>query len=257
MGEILWLEPTGGGELPPSSVFFASGRFVLSTFVIGCKDVFRRRNAYERCAKVLADRARTLATGDIRVKHSHLSAELIGTKYPPYSFANPPRDLSLAASFPDIIAEQEALHGPLEEPDRIKLVSQAVYGGGHLLTNLKTAWDMLVVEWQSLERAGTEPLAERISPEADVYRINLRAAKELGLNLEETFDALKRSAELVSADIARREIQLASQASSLGIKPERILPHPPHHSTPYRQRVKPAYRLIHASLITELLPETD
>ena len=191
--------------------------------------------------------------GDVRVKHSRLSSEIVGSVFPPYSFPKPPNDLSLATSFPDIIAEQELLHGKLEEADKLKLIFQAVYGGQHLFSDPQTAWDNFHNEWNSPESINDEPLAERISPEGDLYRINLRPAKELGVDLSELFEAVKRSAEMVAVDQARREARLLPQALSVGIEPDKVPKETFHHSKSYRERVSPAYRLIHAAEIGGLL----
>lgn|GEM_PF-1211549 len=275
MAEILWLEPTRETSLPPTSIFFASGRFVLSTFVLGDLDVDRRSKAYRRVVEVILKRSQELAVGDVRVKHSRLSREIVGSAFPPYSFPKPPNDLSPATSFPDIIAEQELLHGKLEEADKLKLIFQAVYGGEHLLSDSEAAWKCLENEWDSIEPesearekcvtggcvTGTgvtgEPLAERISPEGDLYRINLRPAKELGVDLRELFESVKRSAEGIANDRARREARLLPQALSVGIEPDKVPKGPFHHSKSYRERVLPAYRLIHASEITGLLTSLD
>jgi len=293
VAEILWLEPTRETNLPPTSIFFASGRFVLSTFVLGDLDVDRRSKAYRRVVEVILKRSQELAVGDVRVKHSRLSREIVGSAFPPYSFPKPPNDLSPATSFPDIIAEQELLHGKLEEADKLKLIFQAVYGGEHLLSDPEEAWECLQNEWDSIEpeskvgdkcvmgvtgvmslrperklrvivkmpRRGTgvtgEPLAERISPEGDLYRINLRPAKELGIDLRELFEAVKRSAEGIANDRARREARLLPQALSVGIEPDKVPKGPFHHSKSYREMVSPAYRLIHASEIAGLLTSLD
>jgi len=294
VAEILWLEPTRETNLPPTSIFFASGRFVLSTFVLGDLDVDRRSKAYRRVVEVILERSQELAVGDVRVKHSRLSSEIVGLVFPPYSFPKPPNDLLAATSFPDIIAEQELLHGKLEETDKLKLIFQAVYGGGHLLSDPEAAWKCLENEWDSIEPeseagekcvmgvtsvtggvtggvtsvtggvtggcvtgscvTGTgEPLAERISPEGDLYRINLRPAKELGIDLNRLFEAVKRSAEVVTADRARREARILPQSRSVGIEPDMVPKGPFHHSKSYRERVSPAYRLIHAAEIGGLL----
>lgn len=272
MAEILWLEPTRETNLPPTSIFFASGRFVLSTFVLGDLDVDRRSKAYRRVVEVILKRSQELAVGDVRVKHSRLSREIVGSAFPPYSFPKPPNDLSPATSFPDIIAEQELLHGKLEEADKLKLIFQAVYGGEHLLSHAKAMWESLQNEWDSIEPeseagekcdtggcvTGTgEPLAEQISPEGDLYRINLRPAKELGVDLRELFEAVKRSAEGIANDRARREARLLPQALSVGIEPDKVPKGSFQHSKSYRERVLPAYRLIHASEIAGLLTSLD
>jgi hypothetical protein len=149
------------------------------------------------------------------------------------------------------------LHGQLEEQDKLKLVFQAVYGGQHLFYEPQTAWDNFQNEWNSLEPVNNEPLGERISPEGDLYRINLRAAKELGIGQEGLFEAVRRSAERVAEDLDRRRIRLLPQSGSLGIEPDAVPADPIRHSDSYRVRVNPSYRLIHACDIADLLEQAD
>lgn len=253
MSELLWLEPTTGGNLPPGSLFFASRGFVVSTFVLGTFDVEKRQGAYKRVVKALLWRARTHSHRDVQVKHSSLSQELVGSTYSICSQSTPPHNLTLAASFADILADEEALKGELAPEDKLKLIFQAVYGGAHILSDISRAKINFTEEWDSLKQANDEPLAERISPEGDLYRINLRPAKELGISPEALFEAVRHSARLISNDRERRKEKILVQSHLVGIEPHQIATETYHHSVSYGVRNHPAYRLLHLSEISRLL----
>jgi len=257
MGELLWLEPVREGSVPVTSVFFSSGGFVLSTFVLGTFDPLRRQKAYLRILDALLKRTHELSFGDVRIKHSILSRKIVGTEFSSYSYPRPPDDFSASASFAEIIADQQALHGELAEQDKLKLIFQAVYGSEHLLSAAQSAWRSFKDEWDSLDFENAEPFAERISPEGDLYRINLRPAKELGIAPEIIFDAVKRSAACISADLSRRQERILPQSRSVGIKPGMVPRVPVHHSTAYKTSQAPAYRLLLSFEITGLLKDAN
>lgn len=257
MADLLWLEPTRTGRLPPTSVFLASRRSVRSTFVLGTLDPAARRQAYERLVKVLLERVKGCALKNVRVEHSRLSAEIVGSAFSIYAAFRMPKDLLPVTTFAEILAEQEILYHGLEHQDKLKLIFQAVYGGEHMLRRKGTAWQQLCQEWDLLEATFNEPLAERISPEGDLYHINLRPAKELGIDLEKLSEAVERSAERIREEGTGREGRLLPQARSAGIEPDEVLRKPIHHSASYKERVRPAYRLIHAADIGELLQLAD
>lgn len=257
MGELLWLEPVRSGFLPTTSIFYASGKFVLSTFVVGTFNPLKRPDAYKKMVDVLLRKVKQSSLGELRIKHSNLSREILGTNFPPYSLSQPPHSLSAASTFPDILDEQEMLHGSLEKDDKLKLIFHAIYGGEHLFFNSRMAWQKLVEEWESLDVDNNEPLAERISPDGDIYRLNLKPAKELGIELSKLYQTVKESAEMLSKDLVRRELRLKSQVRSIGFETEEVPSESFHHSSTYRQRVRPAYRLIHVSKIEELIKTAD
>lgn len=253
MSELLWLKPTTTGVLPPTSLFFSTGRFVLSTFILGTLDASKREAAYRKIVEILLKRVRTHSLGDVKVKHSRLSREFIGSAFPAYSKPKPPDNLFLDISFTDILADEEYLNGELAKGDKLKLVFQAVFGGEHMLSDITSAWRNFTGEWDSLEQTNDEPLAERISPEGDLYRINLRPAKELGISPKVLFEATTRSAILISGDLKRRKEKILPQSRLLGIESYKVDTETSHHSVPYTARNHPAYRLVHVSEIAELL----
>ncbi len=246
-GLILWLEPTRKGVLPLSSLFLSSDGFVPSTYVLGTLDTLRRGSAYERIVKALFKRIETVAAEEVSVKHTGISLKICTSAFPGDIYPPPPSypdDIVNLTSFNEIIKDQELLYGGLPEKDKLKLIAQAVYGGAHMLEDTAAAWDYLLAEWNSIESLTDEPLAERISPEGDLYRINLRAAKYLGIRPEVLFDAALRSAANVSLDLPRRIERILPQALSAGFEPDTVPVNPPRHSSSYRERIKPSYRLV-------------
>lgn len=259
-GLILWLEPTScKGVLPISSLFLSVDGYIVSTCVLGTFDPYKRKVAYERVLKVLEKRIETMPAEELSVKHTGISLEIssfalregVSSRNTPSS--SHLSDLCNLTSFKEIIKDQELLYGELPEEDKLKLIAQAVYGGAHMLENAAAAWDYLLAEWNSIESLTDEPLAERISPEGDLYRINLRAAKELGIKPEILFDAVLRSAASVSLDLPRRIERILPQALSVGFEPQAIPTVPCRHSVSYRERVKPSYRLLMPVELNDLL----
>ena len=161
---------------------------------------------------------------------------------------------------------QAALHPAMEPRDALKMAYQAAFGAEHLAGDGEAVRRYLHDELAVCEAAPAEPLTEAISPE--LCRVNLRAWKAAGLpeewllhmfldtcqprpDWEARFEA--RLADLgalpgdgrlpFSADAWHREKQ-AYLAQGL---------HAVHHSDAYREREKPAYRLI-LSRYGRLLP---
>ena len=251
---ILWLELTKSDILPVGSMFLAHDGCIVSTFVHG-KHPDIRPEAYKMLVEILIERSRQY-NKKIILYHSKLSRTLIN--FPKYliSSSDEPQilsPLSPATSFAEIIKDSEALYGKLAKEEKCKLVFQAVYGGAHLLSNLNKAWDAFTEEWDFCLTSLNEPLGERISPEGDLYRVNLRAAKDIGIKPEVLFQCVMRSAEKVSLDVPRRRIRLLPQSRSIGIEPEEILVGTFHHSLSYKEKFKPAYRLLHISEFNKLL----
>jgi hypothetical protein len=90
-----------------------------------------------------------------------------------------------------------------------------------------------------------------------LYRLNLKPAKELGIDLSKLYQAVRDSAEMLSKDRVGREIRLLSQVGSIGFEAQDIPSESFHHSPDYRHRVRPAYRLIHSSKIAGLIETVD
>ncbi|MBN2380682.1 hypothetical protein JXM67_12855 [candidate division WOR-3 bacterium] len=253
MANLLWLKPTAGGNLPPTSIFLATRRAINALFVLGSFNPVLRPKAYERLVTLLYERFKTLGLNDVRVEHSLESGRILGQDLPIYVALRRPKDLLTTTTFSEILAEQQMLHEDLEREDVFKLLYQAINGVQHILTDTEAAWKLLCEEWDSLEIENDEPFAERISPEGDLYRVNLRPAKELALDMSRLFEAMKRSTLLLSAGFEQRKTRLLAAVSSIGVEADEVPEQPLRHSESYKTRVRPAYRLLHASEIAGLL----
>jgi hypothetical protein len=257
-GLVLWLEPTREGRLPVSSLYLASDGFVASTYVLGAPEPSRRMVAYERILRALAKRIETVPLEKLSVKHIDSSikiaclAHLADASLP--SPSHPARVVNLT-SFNEILEDQELLYGELPTKDRLKLVAQAVYGGEHMLKDSGAAWNFLLSEWNSIELPTDEPLAERISPDGELYRINLRPSKELGIQPEVIYEAALHSATEISRDMQNRIERVLPQALSIGIEPDTVPVFPSRHSESYKSRVKPSYRLIRSQELNDLVAQ--
>jgi len=166
---------------------------------------------------------------------------------------------------PDVRSLERALlwhcsvHGPLPPAEAVKLLFQAVLGMDHLLADRKAFARALEREWEAL--AGPYPqerLLEPVHPGRKIVRINLRVAKGFAISADElaTFLAeqplVKGSRDELEAAAhwsvgAARRGRIPITADSLEPEWRRALDHghPPHHSPNYRQRARPAYRLVH------------
>jgi hypothetical protein len=244
-----------GGTLPASSVFYSYEKRIVSNYILGSLKPFDRKPAYMRLLDFFELKIREIKRGKIRIKHSPITTEDSRFSFTPYESLDLPEDLIFSSSFSDILADQAILNGVLEERDKMKLIFQALYGAQHLLGDIDKARVFFMDEWNSLEIANNEPLAESISPDGELYRINLRPSKEIDISPASLFDSVVTSAEKISINIRKRIKRLLSQLKSQGINFENLDSVPPGHSSSYRQRNHPSYRIIDSEEISVLLKQ--
>ncbi|MBL7191669.1 hypothetical protein ISS30_08225 [bacterium] len=158
-----------------------------------------------------------------------------------------------------IIEKHLRKYPEMEIQDLYKLVHHAAMGGAHMGTDRQRIRDYLVKELESLEPSADEPLLEEVSPDGEVVRLNLRRFKAQNGVVEELVDSLAQSAAhyVESRDkLQEYWIQLEKMAASQKIpyNPVQLeiffdemreygFP-PAHHSDNYRNKYKPAYRVI-------------
>ena len=175
------------------------------------------------------------------------------------------------------IAEQLALHPSMMPQDVVKMCFQAAYGAEHLLTDIPKVREYFLAEYNSCEEADG-PVAEFIAPE--VCRINLGAWKKLNLPWEWLFNLFVQSASISMEDGDKHFFEYVDEwlecfgkncprndgaflhfsfdklqtyvqdylAQCPGGKPQAV-----HHSQQYRDREKPAYRVISGTFV-RLIP---
>lgn len=166
-------------------------------------------------------------------------------------------------------------------PDIYKCLHQGVFGVGHAIDNPQNFKDRLVREISIAKPAGAEPLLERISPDGQILRVNLRPFRALfkgneergcellldlclksahlntGIQAEfflalEFFRELNRSGGLAAGgvvfsfpeDLVDSFLQeVGNFASSTGFIP--VLSHSPS----YRSLNDPSYRVVHSAAL--------
>lgn len=164
------------------------------------------------------------------------------------------------------LREQARLHPSMEPVDAIKLCYQAAYGAEHLLRNIDTAKFYFQDEYAGVEAGDeNEPLYENIS---DVTcRVNLRAWKRRGMPAEWLFNMFAQShIPLINSRfrmefekrnalaVYLKDVELLAEEGIFGFDKEQwklcLAEYPMenpvalHHSKSYREKEKPAYRIV-------------
>ena len=159
-----------------------------------------------------------------------------------------------------VIQDQIRRYPKMKPVDLYKLVFQITCGGEHLLQNRKEAKKMLDEEWASLDKVQKgESLLEPIDPLGEVIRVNLRVYRKIGGTPAKLFDTFLRSAKEFKRDEQRLGtywellMEMAENGripfkkqdlEDLYIEMGRKKFPSAHHSKPYIEHHKPAYRII-------------
>lgn len=151
----------------------------------------------------------------------------------------------------------------MEVRDWYKLIYQAEFGGGHLISDAETARIRFIDEW---ENAVSQDMLELIEEPigSGFCRINLRPARKAGIPPEAVFEAFLSGAATSSGSDAgmRGKIRLLVEflaSVKTGCTPEALLAFlgslegpgfpPVSHSDAYRANYKPSYRIIRAGTL--------
>jgi len=159
----------------------------------------------------------------------------------------------------------------MQAQDVYKLLYQSVLGPEHLIASSEAFLIYLQSEWETMGDAPVEDsLLERIRPDGELFRVNLRPYRNLGGRAENLAQAcLGTAAEFSSPQPARERIQPlweaflrqpgASCPSLAGDDVQdfsawlKVNAYPAvHHSTAYREIYRPAYRLVSARCLPRL-----
>ena len=165
-------------------------------------------------------------------------------------------------SFAEILIEQTRLHPSMRAQDVVKLCTQAARGAEHLLRDPDAARRMLDNEFAETEPDANVPMTEDIS-EA-VCRVNLAAWKAAGRSADALEKLFLASAQVYADGEARLKAYLAEAervilAGNTPVSPddwqtylekyaEMGMP-AVHHSAEYREKEKPAYRIVRRDLL--------
>jgi hypothetical protein len=163
------------------------------------------------------------------------------------------------------VQAQLSRYPAMQIEDVYKLVHQAAFGNGHLITDAAAARVYLQQELDGVTADASEPLVEPITPDGSVVRVNLRPFKARGDDPRALGDAMLESAgrftphpdafdewwqQLVEA-AARGALAFDADAlRSFGAARKGEGYPAIHHSAEYESRYHPAYRVV----LRELLP---
>ena len=157
---------------------------------------------------------------------------------------------------------------PFAEPrDAVKLCYQAAFGAEHLLLDIPAAREYFDEEFSAVI-AGDCNIFEPISP--DYYRINLAAWKNEALPQSWLFEMFRLTASggtpEDSLDVFNDCLDAVDALANTGFAPftidewrvffkdyDKTAPKPVHHSTSYRAKAHPAYRIV-AAQYARLVP---
>lgn len=169
-------------------------------------------------------------------------------------------------TFKNQLRTQAALHPYLQPQDVLKMCYQAAFGAEHLLKEEANARAYLQSEWDRMPGDPDATLYERISNE--VCRLNLQAWKGQNLPMEwllqlflQSCKPLPNAQNRFFAFLGSVDALCAADALPFGMdewkaaKEEYLRQgvRPLHHSQIYREKEKPAYRVMDASFL-RLLP---
>jgi hypothetical protein len=159
------------------------------------------------------------------------------------------------------------LHKDAELRDLYKLVHQSVFGPEHLGEGASE--NAIAEEMKGAEDVGfEEPLLEPISIDAGACRVNLSTAREQSIPASLLAEAMRSSAPIFAGDqseFALRWRELGDCLEQLARKfdiqdyrkltsamAEKEFP-PLHHSGPYREQNRPAYRVLKRDQLERLM----
>jgi len=146
--------------------------------------------------------------------------------------------------------------------DVYKLLHQATFGPGHLITNRNSAREWLEQEAGLIVPSAEEALVESVHPDGDIVRIHLRPYFARETNLKPLLDAFVRSAEQIRGDpaiMSERWRLFESQCAPAGEFSGQFDPREVrlfgrtragenwpavHHSPAYQRAYHPAYRVL-------------
>lgn len=170
--------------------------------------------------------------------------------------------------FTEFLKQQVNKHSSMQPQDVVKLCYQAAFGAEHLLSDMDKARSYLMQEYAAVEAADMD-LYEQISPE--VCRINLAAWKYRSWPIEWLFVMFASTAG-AQGDRSDREGQFSEylaeagkvlEECKAGFTAEEFINyvtayekdgiHAVHHSEVYREKEKPAYRIVNSRYL-RLLP---
>lgn len=157
-------------------------------------------------------------------------------------------------SFQKIAREQLQHYPAMQIEDLYKLAYQAAMGNEHLMTDSAAVHGYLIHELENIQAVSIEPLLEKISPDGEVVRLNLRPFKAQQGDHRALFHAMMQTARTFQKSPERLELCLheleqttyfdaAKMKAFFREMREKGYP-AVHHSAAYEEKYAPAYRVI-------------
>ncbi len=173
-------------------------------------------------------------------------------------------------AFQRLLLQHEQRFPKSRAEDYYKLISQSVFGIGHLIKGEASARTALEREIFTLgPPKAHEPLIEPLDPRGRMVRVNLRPFVAQNLSRDALLTVMMETAATVQADTAlflgrwnafrelvkREEIDIPMEDFEAVDAFARDRDYPPlHHSDDYRGAYKPAYRVVLKDLFTRGVP---
>lgn len=173
------------------------------------------------------------------------------------------------SEFQKVIAYHVDSYSEMEIQDLYKLVFQAAMGSEHAVSDRRAAQQWLEREISTMSLDRSEPLSEPLSPDGALVRVNLRAFVERGGDIEKLLDVFVSTADRYQGSqekLARYWSYLESMSDAGEIPFDRDhmqelftkmqtegFPAVRHSST-YRDRYQPAYRVVLLELLGSETP---
>jgi hypothetical protein len=165
------------------------------------------------------------------------------------------------------VQEEVQRHPKLEIQDLYKFAYQAAMGNEHIMADTAMVRSYLQEEWNTTDTSSMQPLAEYLSSDSSIVRINLRPYKQRGGNIEKLVAAMIQTAKEIQPSVPLLKIYLGT---IIALADDAIIPFEVkdvknyfqemekknfpavHHSKRYEEFYHPAYRVIAGSLVKGL-----
>jgi hypothetical protein len=172
----------------------------------------------------------------------------------------------LLAGIDKLIIEEQRLHPAAQLQDYYKLLFQAFYGPGHLITDNNSAKKYLIEELEGIEECGSVMLQDLSLGQNDFCRVSLIVIKKGLISVENYLELFIKSANTtynshslkelwpeIELLIGRKMAVSLQQSQELAKNIQSSDSFHPRHSGAYRNAYYPHYRVIKKSLLPQQL----
>ena len=168
-------------------------------------------------------------------------------------------NLTVFPEFCELLIQHSQRYPDWEMQDLYKLLFQAAMGCEHDYSNWEQVRERLHDEIEEMGEGPNEPVLDPISPDGAIYRVHLRPYIRTALDLEELLESFRSTASGYKSSIANLKCYChdaleLTQSGQLPFNKEELSAYfqlmekngfpPVHHSEKYRQKYRPAYRVV-------------